>query len=64
METSYINLGTFARELEAFIIDLEDGIEEGQSEKAVKQGSRDLVQLLRGQWAPSAEMQCLQCNEF
>lgn len=49
METSYINLGSFARELEAFIIDLEDGIEEGQSEKAVKQDSRDLAQLLQGQ---------------
>ncbi|EPQ04168.1 MACRO domain-containing protein 2 [Myotis brandtii] len=47
METSYINLGTLARELEAFIIDLEDGIEEGQSEKALKQGSRDLAQLRR-----------------
>lgn len=62
METSCINLGTLAREPEAFIIDLEDGIEEGQSEKVLKRGSRDLAQLLRGQWAPApaAEMQCLQ----
>lgn len=43
LKTSYINLGSFARELESFIINLEDGIEEGQSEKALKQSSKDLV---------------------
>lgn len=60
LKTSHINLGTFARKLEAFIINLEDGIEEGQSEKALKQGSKDLVYLLLGQLAPFAETQSLQ----
>lgn len=55
LKTSYINLGTFARELESFIINLEDGIEEGQSEKALKQSSKDLVWPPLGQQAPFAK---------
>ena len=51
-----MNLGTFARELKAFIINLEDGIEGGQSEKALKQGSKDLVYLPLGQLAPFAKV--------
>lgn len=43
LKTSYINLGTCPREVESFIINLEDGMEEAQSEKALKQGSEDLV---------------------
>jgi hypothetical protein len=52
LKTSYINLGTFVKELEVFIINLEDGIEEGQSGKALKQGSKGLVYLLLGQLLP------------
>lgn len=56
LKTSYINLGTFATELESFIINLEDGIEGGQSERALKQGRKSLVHQPLGQLAPFAEM--------
>ena len=38
----------------AFIVKLEDGIQDGQSEEALKQGGRDLVYLLLAQPAPLA----------
>lgn len=54
LRSSSVNLGTFAGEPKAFIIKLEDGIEDGQSEEALKQGGRDLVYLLLAQPAPLA----------
>lgn len=54
LRSSSINLGDFAGEPKAFTIKLEDGIEDGQSEEALKQGGRDLVHLLLAQPAPFA----------
>ena len=54
LRSSSINLGDFAGEPKAFTTKLEDGIEDGQSEEALKQGGRDLVHLLLAQPAPFA----------
>ena len=54
LRSSSVKLGTFAGEPKAFIVKLEDGIQDGQSEEALKQGGRDLVYLLLAQPAPLA----------